>query len=735
MTNFPFHKQLDQMDCGAACIKMIADYYRATISIDKIRELCEQGVLGVNMKGICNAFESLGFNVIAGKVTFKDLCEKANMPCILHWNQNHFVVLYKVRKRANRYIFYVADPGKTLLKYGEKEFAEKWISTVSNSYEKGSVVLVEPSTQFSQDWRNANSLTKSINRFKFIWAYSQKYKYTFLQIIYGLVVTSLIFLLIPFLTKSIVDFGISTHNLNFIWLVLVGQLMLAAGNVLIDFIRNRLLLYVGTRINISLISDFFVKLMRLPLSFFETKMLGDLLQRVEDHKRIERFMTSLSLNVIFSFIAFIVYGVVLGILEFNVFIVFFCSSILYGGWLMLFVKKRRLLDFSFFEQQAKNQNITYQLINSIQETKLHNAENRKRWEWEDVQADLFNVNMEILKLQQNQAIGCVLLTQFRNILITIIAATSVMTGDITLGTMLAIQFIVGELNSPIEQILALIYNWQDISISMERINDIQCQKEENQDRIIKKNVSNDKSLYIRNLSFRYPGTYKNVLSDLNLTIPEGKITAIVGSSGSGKTTLLKLLLGYYSNFYGEINIGNTTINSINLKWWHSKCGAVMQNGFIYSDSIAGNIAVSENEPDKKKLLYAAKISNVDKIVEELPLKFNTMIGDDGQGLSQGQKQRILIARAVYNNPEYIFLDEATNSLDANNEMEIVRNLSAFCKGKTVVIIAHRLSTVKNADQIVVLENGKIVEIGNHTELTSLKGKYYQLVKNQLEFGC
>lgn len=412
MTNFPFHKQLDQMDCGAACIKMIADYYRATISIDKIRELCEQGVLGVNMKGICNAFESLGFNVIAGKVTFKDLCEKANMPCILHWNQNHFVVLYKVRKRANRYIFYVADPGKTLLKYGEKEFAEKWISTVSNSYEKGSVVLVEPSTQFSQDWRNANSLTKSINRFKFIWAYSQKYKYTFLQIIYGLVVTSLIFLLTPFLTKSIVDFGISTHNLNFIWLVLVGQLMLAAGNVLIDFIRNRLLLYVGTRINISLISDFFVKLMRLPLSFFETKMLGDLLQRVEDHKRIERFMTSLSLNVIFSFIAFIVYGVVLGILEFNVFIVFFCSSILYGGWLMLFVKKRRLLDFSFFEQQAKNQNITYQLINSIQETKLHNAENRKRWEWEGVQADLFNVNMEILKLQQNQAIGCVLLTQF-----------------------------------------------------------------------------------------------------------------------------------------------------------------------------------------------------------------------------------------------------------------------------------------------------------------------------------
>ena len=334
------------------------------------------------------------------------------MPCILHWNQNHFVVLYKVRKRANRYIFYVADPGKTLLKYGEKEFAEKWISTVSNSYEKGSVVLVEPSTQFSQDWRNANSLTKSINRFKFIWAYSQKYKYTFLQIIYGLVVTSLIFLLTPFLTKSIVDFGISTHNLNFIWLVLVGQLMLAAGNVLIDFIRNRLLLYVGTRINISLISDFFVKLMRLPLSFFETKMLGDLLQRVEDHKRIERFMTSLSLNVIFSFIAFIVYGVVLGILEFNVFIVFFCSSILYGGWLMLFVKKRRLLDFSFFEQQAKNQNITYQLINSIQETKLHNAENRKRWEWEGVQADLFNVNMEILKLQQNQAIGCVLLTQF-----------------------------------------------------------------------------------------------------------------------------------------------------------------------------------------------------------------------------------------------------------------------------------------------------------------------------------
>ena len=723
---------MDQMECGTSCIKMISDYYGSDYHIDYISSICSLGILGVSMKGICDALETMGFRTVAGKVSYEDLCHKAKLPCILYWGQNHFVVLYKIRKLFGKYKFYVADPGKTFMVYSEKEFLESCISTRSNGIDKGSLILMEPSPLFYT--RKIVEPQKEAGKLSFLWSYAKEYKYIFLQIIYGFIITSLIFLVTPFLTRSIVDFGIGKRNIQFVWIVLSGQFALIVGNVVIDFLRNRLLLHIGTRINISLISDFFLKLMKMPMSFFDTKMLGDLLQRIEDHKRIENFLTSLSLNVVYSIFAFFVYGIVLCILNITIFFIFVAGGLSYGGWLLLFMKKRRCLDYKYFEQKAKNDDKTYQLINSIQETKLQNAETRKRWEWEDVQADLFDVNMEILKLQQNRALGCVFITQLRNILITVTAATSVLNGEITLGTMLAIQFIVGELISPIEQILTLVYNWQDITMSLERINSIQKQKEENVGRTINRYISHDNTIHIKNLSFQYAGTIKTVLNNVSLDIPEGKITAIVGTSGSGKNTLLKLILGYYNNYKGSIEIGDAPLEKVNLNWWHKECGVVMQNGYIYSDTIAGNIAVAESSPERTKLYKAAKLANVDKIVDELPMKFNTKIGDDGQGLSQGQKQRIFIARAVYNNPSYIFLDEATNSLDANNEKEIVENLNEFYKNKTVIIIAHRLSTVKNADQIIVLDDGNVVEKGNHEKLVTQKGKYYQLVRNQLELG-
>jgi ATP-binding cassette subfamily B protein len=513
--------------------------------------------------------------------------------------------------------------------------------------------------------------------------------------------------------------------------------MLLAGRTSIDFIRRRILLHISTRINISLISDFFIKLMKLPMSFFDTKLLGDLLQRIEDHSRIERFLTAQTLNLLFSLFNFIVFGIVLFIYSVPIFAVFIAGSILYGIWILFFLKKRRILDYKYFEQQALNRSKVYQLINGMQEIKLQGCEQRKRWEWEDVQADLFDVNLQSLSLQQTQEAGSIAINEVKNILITVLAATAVIHGNLTLGMMLSIQYIIGQLNSPVEQIMNFIYQWQDVDISLERMNEIHERKnEENENKIIASfPEKSDKNITIRDLMFQYEGPYsKKVLNHITLDIPEGKVTAIVGASGSGKTTLIKLLLGHYSPVEGTITIGKQALEEINLTWWRNQCGAVMQDGFIFSESIARNIAVSEEEIDTERLSRAAKIANIDDFITHLPLSYNTVVGQEGQGVSQGQRQRLLIARAVYKNPQFIFLDEATNALDANNEKIILENLNEFYKGKTVIVVAHRLSTVKNADQIVVLDNGEIVEQGNHETLTSKKGKYYELVKNQLELG-
>lgn len=571
--------------------------------------------------------------------------------------------------------------------------------------------------------------------FKFLWNYISKYKNYFIQIILGLLLGCLLQLIMPFLTQAIVDIGIKHNDIGFVWLVLLGELMIVIGMTATDFIRRWLLLHISMRINISLVSDFFIKLLKLPMSFFDTKLMGDLMQRIGDHARVQNFLTGQVLNVIFTFLSFLTFGIVLFIYDKIIFCVFVAGSIIYALWISSFLRRRKVLDYELFEQQAINQNKTYQFITSMQEIKLQDCEQRRRWEWEDTQADLFKVQMKSLKLQQTQEAGSIFINEVKNILITVFAATAVINGQITLGTMLAIQYIVGQLNSPVEQFMSFIYSLQDVKISLERINEIHEGKNEESKENQAKTFDAKKSINIENIDFKYdPHALKKILEGISFDIPEGKVTAIVGASGSGKTTLIKLLLGYYRVMSGSISIAGRNINEYNLKWWRRHCGVVMQDGVIFSESIARNIAVDDGEIDVKRLEQAAKIANIHDYVMGLPLKYNTIIGRDGVGLSQGQKQRILIVRAVYKNPDFIFLDEATNALDAKNERTIVENLDDFYKGRTVVVVAHRLSTVKNADQIIVIDKGKVVEVGNHEALTAKRGAYYNLVKNQLELG-
>ena len=569
----------------------------------------------------------------------------------------------------------------------------------------------------------------------FLLGYVLRYRKYFIQIIWGLLLGSLLQLIMPFLTQAIVDIGIKYNDIGFIWLVLLGELMIVTGRTATDFIRRWLLLHISMRINISLVSDFFIKLLKLPMSFFDTKLMGDLLQRIGDHSRVQNFLTGQILNVIFTFLSFIIFGVVLFFYNKIIFGVFIVGSVIYGLWISSFLRRRKVLDYEIFEQQAINQNKTYQFITSMQEIKLQDCELRRRWEWEDTQADLFGVQMKSLKLQQKQEAGSIFINEVKNILITVFAATAVINGQITLGAMLAIQYIVGQLNSPVEQFMSFIYSLQDVKISLERINEIHEGKNEESKENQAKSFNKEKSIIIEDIDFKYdPHALKKTLEGVSFDIPEGKVTAIVGASGSGKTTLIKLMLGYYQVMAGSISIAGRNINEYNLKWWRRHCGVVMQDGVIFSESIARNIAVDDGEIDVERLEQAAKIANIHDYVMGLPLKYNTIIGRDGVGLSQGQKQRILIARAVYKNPDFIFLDEATNSLDAKNERAIVENLDEFYKGRTVVVVAHRLSTVKNADQIIVIDKGKVVEVGNHVSLIEKRGAYYNLVKNQLELG-
>ncbi len=720
------------MDCGPACLRMVAKYYGKNVTLQELRSLSSTTREGSSLLGISDAAEKTGFRTLGVKITYEKLVEDASLPCIAHWNQSHFVVVYKIKKDK----IYIADPGHGLLTYTKDEFLKSWQSDTK----EGILLLLEPSPEFYTGAASADGDTTAKKGFSFLFLYLFRYKKLLVQLIFGLLAGSLLQLIFPFLTQSIVDIGVQNSDLHFIYLVLFAQLMLFFGRISIEIIRSWILMHISSRINISLVSDFFVKLMKLPISFFDVKMTGDIMQRINDHQRIESFLTSTSLNVLFSFMNLVVFGFVLAFYSLTIFSVFFAGSLLYFLWILFFLKRRADLDFKRFNQHAQNQSKVMELITGMQEIKLNNAERQKRWQWENIQVRLFKINIKGLALEQMQNAGSGLINELKNILITFLSAKLVIDGQITLGMMLSISYIIGQLNSPIMQLVSFTQNLQDARLSLERLSEIHSKEDEeknNNDFLHPFNDVNadNTSIELKNISFKYTGTYGDmVLKDLELTIPARKITAIVGTSGSGKTTLMKLLLKFYEPQSGVISIGKQYLNTIPPKTWRSVCGVVMQEGYIFSDTIANNIAVGDDHIDVERLRNAVRIANIKEHIESLPLRYNTKIGMEGLGLSSGQKQRILIARAVYKNPEYLFFDEATSALDANNEKVIMNNLDEFFKGKTVVVIAHRLSTVKNADQIIVLDKGKIVELGNHTELTALKGNYYELVKNQLELG-
>ena len=728
MKKFPFIRQHDGMQCGVACLAMICQYYGKRYTLSLLSEMCSPTNEGVSLKAIADVADELGMDTLSTRLSENQLSE-ITLPCILHWNQNHFVVLYRIDRNGQR--FHISDPAKGRYKLNREEFANHWLSTHSQGAPKGIAFLIAPNENFGK----IKSLEGEKRSFRFLFGYLKQYHRYFLQIIFGLALGCLLQLVMPFLTQWIVDIGIRHQDVGFIWLVLLGELMIVIGRTATDFIRRWLLLHISMRINISLVSDFFIKLLRLPMSFFDTKLMGDLLQRMGDHTRVQNFLTGQVLNIVFTLLSFMIFGIVLFIYNPLIFVIFAIGSIAYGLWIASFLSRRKVLDYELFEQQAKNQNRTYQFITSMQEIKLQDCERRRRWEWEDTQADLFTVQMKVLRLKQTQEAGSIFINEVKNIIITVVAATAVIKGSMTLGAMLAVQYIIGQLNSPVEQLMQFIYSLQDVKISLERINEIHEGKDEETAGNQLRNFSAGKSIEIDGVDFKYdPHALKNTLKEVSFSIPDGRVTAIVGASGSGKTTLIKLMLGYYKVASGSISIAGQDIDRYNLKWWRRHCGVVMQDGVIFSESIARNIAVDDGDIDVERLERAARIANIHDYVMGLPLKYNTMIGRDGVGLSQGQKQRILIARAVYKNPDFIFLDEATNALDAKNERAIVENLNDFYRGRTVVVVAHRLSTVKNADQIIVMDGGRVVETGNHTSLIERRGAYYHLVKNQLELG-
>ncbi len=725
---FKHYKQPNIMDCGATCLRMIAKFYNVHISLDRLNRIVETTREGINFEMLSNAADKIGFRTIGLKIDTLTLFNDAPLPCVVTWNHNHFVVVYKIKKDK----VYIADPALDLLTYSKKQFIQNWIGYSADETTKdGLVMLFEPTPKLLEN--NYNEPEKQ--DFKHIFKYLFIHKKFLVQLAIGVIAGSILNLIFPFLTQSIVDIGIKNMDLNYIYLILLAQIFIFLGKISVDILRGWILLHLSTRINISLVSDFFVKLMNLPISYFDTKVTGDILERVGDHKRIENLLTNSPLSIFLAFINIIIFGIVLALYSFKIFTIYTIGSVLYFIWIFIFIKKRRIIDMHQFRLIGEEKTKIIELINGMQEIKLLNAEKEKRWSWEFIKARSFRLEIKKLSLEQLLNIGSLIINELKNIIIIYIASKLAIQGDITLGMMLSIMYIIGQLNGPLNEILKISYSVQDAKISIERLNEIHklnSEYDENKSTCELFDISQD--IHIKNLSFNYPGRTTNVLKNINLIIPSNKTTAIVGASGSGKTTLIKLLLKFYIPKNGLISLDSINLKNISQKSWRNQLSIVMQDGYIFNDTIARNIALGKGDIDKKKLSQAVDVANIKEFIERLPQTYNTPIGDDGVGISGGEKQRILIARAVYKNPSLMFFDEATSALDANNEKKITENLNFFFKNKTVVIIAHRLSTVKNADQIVVLEKGEVVETGNHNNLSKARGKYYHLVKNQLELG-
>ena len=725
--NFPYFRQLDYRDCGPTCLRMIAKYYGKTFSREFLRDKAAITRIGVTMGGIAEAAEAIEMRTLGMRISLESLINEAPTPFIVPWRQKHFVVVYKTSNTK----IWIADPAQGLLVYSHEDFKTAWTDTIDAT---GFVLILEPNTKFNEQ----DDDKETSKGFSFLYPYFKPYKKLIYQIFIGLFVATIIQFILPFLMQSIVDVGVNNQDIPFIYLILISQFVLILSQTLVSVFREWILIHITSRFNIKMISDFLYKMMKLPVNYFETRNSGEHLQRITDHTRIQNFISSSSLNMVFSMVTFVLFNAILAYYDLTIFLVFIIGAVLYVGWTFFFLKKRAELDFKRFDQLSQNQTSLIQIINGVREIKVNNSQRKNRWKWEFNQISLFKTSLSTLKLAQYQTIGANFINEFKNIIITFLSAKAVVDGNLTLGMMTSIQFIVGQLNMPLGNFVLFIQSWQDAKISLERLSQVHLREDEDIVSAHKaKELPNDKSIILKDLSYRYGGKSSPlILKNINCIIPEGKTTAIVGASGSGKTTLMKLLLKFYNPTKGSINIGPIDLNDIHNDYWRLNCGAVMQDTFMFNDSIGGNISESEQNEfiNRDKLNNAAFVANIEDFIEKLPNKYNTELGTSGIRLSGGQEQRIMIARAVYKDPFYLFFDEATSALDANNEKVIMENLSNFIHGKTAIIVAHRLSTVKNADNIIVLENGEIVEQGNHNDLTRLKGKYYSLVKNQLELG-
>ena len=722
--SFPFIRQTDSKLCGLTCLSSIFRYYGKRVSLKILSGYCDIHPEGISILSLSKTARLFGMETLCVSIPYSKI-KYIDTPCILHWNQNHYVVLYRINKKKE--IFYICDPAKGKYKLHKKDLIDHWLGVS----EKGAALLLEPNPDFKdiKDFDEERHLSLSI-----ITGYLHEYRGYLAQLAIGLLFTSCLQFVFPFLTQSVVDIGIHNRNINLLWMIMVGWLIIVFAKTLTEVIRRWLMLHITMRVNVSLISEFFMKLMELPMQFFESRTIGDLSQRVRDHNRVQSFLTSQLLSSIFSVLTFIVFGIILCIYDIRIFLIFFTGSSMYALWVLFFMKKRKIIDYETFEVEAVNQSKTYQFLSSVQEIKIQNCKKRRRWEWEDIQSDLFLIKQKALRLQQIQESGAVFLTEVKNIVIIVMSAMLVMDHQLSIGEMMSIMFIVGQLNAPLDQIMGLVYSFQDMKISLQRINEVYHNEDEAAQGGSRQNIESSNIIF-NHVSFKYDRhSPKYAVDDISCAFEENKVTAIVGHSGSGKTTLVKLILGYYANIEGEILVSGKNLNVYDVDWLRSCFGVVMQDGFIFSESIARNIAIDDNDIDWDKLYHAAEIANIRDYIEGLPLGYNTIIGKEGAGLSQGQKQRILIARAVYRDPMFLILDEATNALDATNELSIVENLEKYCKGKTVLVVAHRLSTVRNADKIIVMDHGRIVESGNHSELISQRGYYFKLIKNQLELS-
>lgn len=730
MKSFPFYKQPDAKDCGPTCLRIISKYFGREIPLQHIRKLSETTREGSNLAGLSAAAENLGFNTLGMKINFEVLKNDTPLPCIVHWRKSHYIVVYDVDVKNNS--VYVSDPGYGLITYTKEDFIKSWIGeNADEATEEGVILALETTPLFFK-----NKFEKKENKasLSFLLKYLLKYKRLVVQLIIGLLIGSLLTLIFPFLTQSIVDIGIKSQDLNIIYLILLAQVMLFIGKMGFDIVRSWILLHLSTRINISIVSDFFIKLMKLPISFFDTRMTGDILQRIDDHHRIEQLLTNTSLNILFSVVNLVVFSAVLFFYDYKLFLVYLFGATLYMMWVLFFFKKRKLLDYEKFGQMSQERSKVIELINGMQDIKLHNAEKKKRWGWEAIQIEIFKLRMKSLSLEQWQSVGGNFINQIKDVFVSFLSAKLVISGNLTLGMMLSVQYIIGQLNSPLLQLIEFIKQSQDAKISLERLGEIHDKDDEEIETEQYISEIPEKDIILKDVSFRYIGSEDYVFENLNLNIPYQKTTAIVGASGSGKTTLLKLLLKFYEPIIGDVMIGDLNLNKVSPRFWRDNCGVVMQEGYVFNDTIVENIAVGEDSIMQEKFQKAIEIANIKDFIENLPLKENTQIGNEGVGMSGGQKQRLFIARAVYKSPEYIFFDEATSSLDAKNERIIMENLKQFFKGKTAIVIAHRLSTVKNADKIIVLDKGKVVEEGTHNDLVTLQGEYFRLIKDQLELG-